>query len=251
MSHDQTVRAVPDLETRLQLRPLYLQARDLLVQRIIDGLWKPGTYLPSEPQLAAELGVSVGTIRKATEDLTGQGLLERQHGRGTRVTAHSSASSRFRFLRFVHPDGRPFHPVAHLIERAVQKPSADDRDNLDLAPRENVLVLTRTRSQNGVRLVYERIALPAKLFQSLALRVNQELTDEVYVLYQVQCGVTIVRTLDQVSIAVASVAMAEALAIDEGSPLLLVRRIAFGLDGRRTEFRQSWTAGLRYQTALD
>ncbi len=90
-----------------------------MLRRIVDGTWKPGSYLPSEPQLATDLGVSIGTIRKAMEDLVGQGLLERQHGRGTQVVPHSSARSRFRFLRFVHPDGRPFSPVAHVLAAGI------------------------------------------------------------------------------------------------------------------------------------
>jgi len=236
---------------RLELRPLYMQARDLLVQRIIDGVWTPGSYLPSEMQLAGELGVSVGTIRKATEDLADQGLLERQHGRGTRVVAHSNASSRFRFLRFVHPDGRPLNPTACLIERSVQKASTDDQEHLGLAAREQALVLVRTRTEAGIALIYERIALPAQMFEQLGIEVGQELQEEVYVLYQKRCGVTIVRTLDQVSVDVACAAAADHLGLTAATPLLKVRRIAFSLDGRRVEFRQSWTDALRYETKLD
>lgn len=236
---------------RLEARPLYSQVRDLLVRQIIEGQWKPGSYLPSEPQLAAEFGVSIGTIRKATEDLASQGLLERQPGRGTRVSAHSSANSRFRFLRFVHPDGRPLEPVARLIARSMGKPTPQDRLHLALAPRDSVVVLTRTRSERGVPLIFERIALPAGPFRKLKLRKGEDMTEEVYVLYQEQCGVTIVGTRDQVSLGFATVPMAQHLAVAVGAPMLAVRRVAFALDGRRAEYRESWTAALAYETDLD
>ena len=48
-------------------RPLYGQVRDTLIRRLVDGVWQPGQPLPSEIQLAAELGVSQGTVRKALE----------------------------------------------------------------------------------------------------------------------------------------------------------------------------------------
>ena len=236
---------------RLELRPLYLQARDLLVQRIIAGVWTPGAYLPSETQLAAELGISIGTIRKATDDLADQGLLERQHGRGTRVVAQTSAKSRFRFLRFIHGDGRPLEPVAHLLARTIEKATDQDRAHLDLASREKVLVLVRIRTDAAVPLVYERIALPAKSFEALGIMVGEELQEEVYVLYQRHCGITIVRTRDRISIDAATAPMAKRISVPIGSALLKVERIALGLDGKRVEYRQSWTAALNYQTELD
>src|SRR3546814_4534762 len=60
-----------------EARPLYAQVRTLLLQRLIEGVWKPGTALPSEMQLAQELGVSQGTVRKALDDLAAENLVIR------------------------------------------------------------------------------------------------------------------------------------------------------------------------------
>lgn len=235
----------------LEARPLYQQTRDLLVKRIIDGIWKPGTYLPSEQQLCAELGVSIGTIRKATEELVAQGLLERQHGRGTQVVAHSSAQSRFRFLRFAHPNGRPLAPVARLLRQSVRTATAEERRQLELPADAKVLSLIRIRSEADHPLVYENVALPAETFKELDLKTGADMVEEIYVFYQERCGVTIVRTIDQVGVALADAAMAPHLGVAAGAPVLHVRRVAFALDGRRVEYRESWTAKLKYQTVLD
>lgn len=241
----------PGRKARLEARPLYQQTRDLLVQRIIDGVWKPGSYLPSEQQLCIELGVSIGTIRKATEELVVQRLLERQHGRGTRVVPHSSAKSRFRFLRFMHPDGRPLEPVALVLSQQVRVANADERRQLDLTVGAKVLSLHRIRSEAGQVLVYEHVALPASMFAKLGLKTGEDIVEEIYVFYQERCGVTIMRTVDEVGLAAADATIAEHLSIAVGTALLHVRRIAFGLDGRRAEYRQSWTARLKYRTALE
>ena len=50
-------------------RPLYLQVRDLLVARIVAGEWRPGGTLPNEVDLARELSVSPGTVRRALEEM--------------------------------------------------------------------------------------------------------------------------------------------------------------------------------------
>jgi GntR family transcriptional regulator len=235
----------------LASRPLYLQARDLMLRRIVDGIWKPGGYLPSEPQLATDLGVSIGTIRKAMEDLVGQGLLERQHGRGTQVVPHSSDRSRFRFLRFVHGDGRPFRPVAHVIAAGVTRADAQDRARLALGAGARVLVLLRTRSEDGVPMVYERIALPADRFAQLGLEAGREMLEEIYVLYQARCGQTVARARDKIATDRASATIAAALGCPPAASLLLVRRVAISLTGAPIEFRQSWTAALHYRSDLD
>ena len=242
-----TQEAAPPIASR----PLYLQARDLLVRRIVEGIWKPGDYLPSETQLAANLGVSIGTIRKATEELVGQGLLERQHGRGTQVVPHSSARSRFRFLRFVYPDGQPVRPVAHLIDQQVEAATESDRSKLGLSEGSDVLVLIRVRSEEGRPLIYERIALPAASFNELRLEPGRDMLEEIYVLYQTRCGATVMRAVDEVQPDAATPIIAAALGCAPGTPLLLVRRTAFSLTGAPIEFRQSWTAFLRYQSDLD
>lgn len=243
--------SVPEPAPPLASRPLYLQARDRLVREIVDGVWKPGDYLPSEAQLAVTFGVSIGTIRRATEELAAQGLLERQHGRGTQVVPHSSDRSRFRFLRFVHPDGRSFRPVAHLIQQSVQPATREDLEHLDLPKNAEVLVLLRTRSEDGVPLIYERIALPAERFSKLHFESGQDMLEEIYVLYQKHSGETVVRAEDDIRADAATRAIATALGCEVGTPLLMVRRVAFSLTGDRVEHRKSWTATLRYRSLLD
>lgn len=65
--------------------PLYLQARDLLTQCILDGEWDVGSPLPSEHDLCVQLGISRGTLRQALAELERQGFVRREQGRGTFV----------------------------------------------------------------------------------------------------------------------------------------------------------------------
>jgi GntR family transcriptional regulator, transcriptional repressor for pyruvate dehydrogenase complex len=57
-----------------------------LEARILDGSLKPGDLLPSERELAKELGVSRPPVREAIQKLAAKGLLSTHHGLGTRVT---------------------------------------------------------------------------------------------------------------------------------------------------------------------
>jgi GntR family transcriptional regulator len=76
--------------TRFQVKPLYMQVRDALLERIKDGSWKPGASLPSEIDLYRQLGVSLGTLRKALGVLESEQLIVREPGRGTFVRDHQA-----------------------------------------------------------------------------------------------------------------------------------------------------------------
>src|SRR6267143_313779 len=65
--------------------PLVSQAAAAIRTRIKTGRWQLGEQLPSEPQLATELGISRGTLRESVRMLISNGLLDRRHGVGTFV----------------------------------------------------------------------------------------------------------------------------------------------------------------------
>lgn len=66
--------------------PPYLRAAQVLRERIRSGEYAPGRRLPSEAELAADLGVAKGTLRKALALLREEGAIETYHGFGSRVT---------------------------------------------------------------------------------------------------------------------------------------------------------------------
>lgn len=66
--------------------PLHLQAQQLLLGLIEDGTYQPGERLPSEVDLAAQLGISRPTLREALLRLEQQGAISRRHGVGTFIT---------------------------------------------------------------------------------------------------------------------------------------------------------------------
>src|SRR3569832_1448704 len=78
--------------------PLYQQIKELILQSLQAGEWKPGEAIPSEIDLAARFRVSQGTVRKAIDELTAENLVVRRQGKGTFVATHSEQHVRYRFL---------------------------------------------------------------------------------------------------------------------------------------------------------
>ena len=67
-------------------RPLYEQIKDQLKDAILQGELAPGDALPSIRALAADLKVSVLTIRRVYDDLEQEGFVTSQVGKGTFVS---------------------------------------------------------------------------------------------------------------------------------------------------------------------
>ena len=84
--------------------PLYRQVK-LELQRLVEGgAYGPGDALPSERDIAAGLGVSIGTLRKAVDELVHEHLLVRRQGKGTFVALHNDDRFLFQFFH-VEPRG--------------------------------------------------------------------------------------------------------------------------------------------------
>ncbi len=66
-------------------RPMYLQITEQIRQRIAVGDWAPGQELPSIRALAADLRVSVITVKRAYLELEAASVIITRHGKGSFV----------------------------------------------------------------------------------------------------------------------------------------------------------------------
>src|SRR5579885_1707641 len=152
---------MPTLERSNPL-PLYYQLKEVLKQQIRQGHLAPHTSIPSEPELVAQYHVSRATVRQALTELVHEGLLYRQHGRGTfvcepRIQQHtlselSSFSDELR-RRGKRPGGMLF--VSELV-----RGSQAVREQLRLTDEEQVVRLERLRTADDVPVAYEINYLP-------------------------------------------------------------------------------------------
>ena len=75
-------------------RPMYLQIIEQITRRIVVGDWKAGELIPSIRQLAADLHVSVITVKRAYLELEREGLIATHHGKGSVVATRTDAAVR-------------------------------------------------------------------------------------------------------------------------------------------------------------
>lgn len=76
-------------------QPAYAQLAALLREKIARGEYRPGTQIPSVPELSATFGVASMTVRQAVDQLSREGAVVRERGRGTFVKPPELASAMF------------------------------------------------------------------------------------------------------------------------------------------------------------
>lgn len=91
-------------------RPLYLQVIEQVRRRVAVGDLVPGAELPSIRQLAADLNVSVITIKRAYLELERDGIIETRQGRGSVVADHPA----------IRPTAQEQELDSHLTRAAEQ-----------------------------------------------------------------------------------------------------------------------------------
>ncbi len=220
----------------LGARPLYRQVRDVLVRRIADGTWTAGQVLPSEPDLATDLGVSQGTVRKALDEMTAENLVVRRQGRGTYVARHDDARIMFQFFKLVPDGSEPQFPESRILKLSVCKAGADAAKRLAMPAGADTVQIERVRSLAGRACILERIVLPRELFPGIEAH---DLPNNLYELYGAAFGVPIGRAGERLKAVAATEEQAKPLDIVAGTPLLSVDRIAYSIDGRPVEWRMS------------
>lgn len=174
--------------------PLHIQVSEMLAREIQAGIYPDGTKLVPERDMAQELEISVGTLRKALADLTEKGLLERVHGSGNYVRRSSEAQTIYGFFRLELLKGGGL-PTADIISLKKQK---KPRDLPAFGSAEFGFRIRRWRKLNGVNAAVEEIWLDGSYAENIS---KSDLPDSLYQYYRQSLNLWINRAEDSVSVA--------------------------------------------------
>ena len=227
--------------------PLYRQIKDLLVQSLDRGEWKPGELIPSEIDLAARFQVSQGTVRKAVDELAAEHLLLRRQGKGTFVATHHEARVRYRFLRLA-PDeeGEAVRAESRILECRRLRAPAEIARALDLRAGETVISIRRLLCMGQVPTVLDDIWLPGSIFRGLTQELLTANKAPLYGLFESEFGVSMVRADEKLRAVAAPAEVCTVLNVAAGAPLLQVDRVSYTYGDRPMEIRRGLYLTDRY-----
>jgi GntR family transcriptional regulator len=219
--------------------PLYRLAKAALLAAIEAGRWTAGSALPSEAALAATLGISIGTLRHAVDELVAERVLVRRQGRGTYVAGHSTERFVFQFFHVERSDGARDAPAVELL--SFERGRLDDEAAAALSrqPGDAAILVENRLALQGRPVVYDRIVLPAVLYRGLTEKRLRDRPSTIYHLYQTAFGITVLRATERVRAVAADRTASRVLGVAPGSAVLQVRRTALSFHDKPVEYRVS------------
>ncbi len=152
----------------IQARTLANQVEDLLRGRIREGVYAPGSRMPSESELSEELGVSRATVRTVLAKLAVNGLILRKQGDGTYVNARVEKISAhlgnvWDFICLIESNG--FSPSIQFISKEIRPATAKEAEILFITPGEQLLSLRRLFYADDIPVILTHNIFPLTLLR--------------------------------------------------------------------------------------
>lgn len=206
--------------------------REELARRIERGEWRPRDRLPSEPDLAASLGVSRATLREALRSLAEDGFVHRIQGSGTFVThrprLRNNLDVNFGVTDLIRSMG--MEPGSREVRVGESASSEEDARALGLELGDPVLSIERVRTADGRPVVFSVDLLPLRVLGNReGLGVDGS---SVYDLLEHEAGIVVQRGVASLRPANADRRLADLLAVPEGTLLLYIHQVDFDGEGR-------------------
>jgi GntR family transcriptional regulator len=209
--------------------------------------------LPSERELAARLGASRATVRKALAELETRGVVRRVQGRAggaflngvdttlrgpEQVAVLGPGRKVQRSLNRVNsvPDmlkSQGFSTGTRVVAALLEMPPAPVAEFLELAADELVASILRVRFADGDSLSLERMYVSSQRFPAL---IECDLQGSMYQLFESRFGVVVGRVEETIEAAAAPPQVAALLGLSDGDPLLKLTRTAHDDGGTPFEY---------------
>jgi GntR family transcriptional regulator len=213
--------------------PLFLQISELLIRDIAAGRLMDGEKLPPEREMAARLGIAVGTLRQALAELVAKGMLTRVQGSGNYIRAVSDPASVYALLRLELAEGGGL-PTARVLSVLRCPKDAGLPTFGDSAEGHRI---RRLRYLSGQLAAVEEIWLDGSYAGVIA---PGDLSESLYLYYRERLGLWIARAEDRVGQGPLPDWAPSEFPHAPGTPLPLITRVSWGQDGRRAEASRTW-----------
>jgi GntR family transcriptional regulator len=205
----------------------YKEVKSAMLAALAAHEWKGGETIPSEKRLAERFGVSIGTLRKAIDELVADNILVRHQGLGTFVAQHQRDRHFFRFFRVVRADGDKTYPTVSLVSFKKAKATRDMAALLNIETGARVFNFLNQLALHGEHVLTENITVAEARFPGLTEATLRERPSTLYNFYQDVFHINVVGTDERVRVALADKLESALLGVEPGAPILEIRRVAY------------------------
>ncbi|GEN54499.1 GntR family transcriptional regulator [Halobacillus faecis] len=228
---------------------LYLQLKELFIDRIHNGQWEADKLIPTEQELMKEFDVSRTTIRQAISILVQEGLVEKKQGRGTIVKPRKLSGNLSQLKGFAEEVlERGQVPRSKLIRAEFKSNLHHEKSMLEVKDDAPILLIERIRLADEVPVALERTCWPKEIGEIL---MKHNLDEARYYEILENYNIYLNRASEKIAAINATIDEADALGIRGGEALLEMTRLSFGVNERPIEYTKTKYRNDQYHYSLE
>lgn len=243
------MKSKPAAVTSLLPVPLYTQIKDILRDRILEGVYKSHEQMPSESELMKVFKVSRITVRQALGDLQKEGLIFKVQGKGSYVSKPKAFQNLARLQGFGEAMATMGYETYSRVIGSQSVPAGSVVGaRLNVAADEMVVEIRRVRFLNREPISVDVSYLPQAVGERL---LREDLAHrDVFLILENDFGLPLGQAELQIEAMLADEALARLLKVVEGAPILRIERLTFTAEGKPLDFEYLYYRGDAFQYRL-
>lgn len=215
---------------------LYIQLKELIIDKIDGGEWKQGEMIPRELDLQEMYNVSRTTVRQALTELVFEGTLERIQGKGTFVAEKKLEPIRPELTGFTEDmEGRGHKVQSIILFKDIVIPNKRVQRALKLGTQDKVWKLDRIRLVDSLPIGYHETFLNSSLTPNAELDKYNFASESLYQAL-VKEEILLGDSEETVEASFPNEVHSKMLGIETPTPVLEIMRISNLKDGKPYEF---------------
>ena len=141
---------------RQTFEPAYVQLVNILKDQIAQGIYLPGSRLPSESELCKRYQVSPMTVRRSINILLDQGIVSTIQGSGTYVKAPDLGKVTFSLEEFHNIFKDKERTKVKILETLIIKADKRTASKLAIAVGDRTILIRRVLFRDGDPILYHK-----------------------------------------------------------------------------------------------
>ncbi|MDN5342228.1 MULTISPECIES: GntR family transcriptional regulator [Oceanotoga] len=227
--------------------PLYKQVMDDLERKIINGVYKIGELIPPEPELMSAYNVSRITIRRAIDDLSKKGYLDKRPGKGTFViNKHISMGTQEKIkLKSFSQKMRDMNIELHTKILSFKRVKVDIKSFDKAIPTNSHYYLLKRQRSINKEIIMEFDTYVSCKYDLEDLLENPKSIVSLYEIFNDR-NIVLRRSVDYMEAILGKDLPDMSFEIEDNIPLLKKTRVSYDVDGDMVEYTEIYYKPSKY-----
>jgi GntR family transcriptional regulator len=232
------------MKNKSYIPPVYIQIKDILIEKINSGEFESGSQLPSEREISETYNISRMTARSALTQLVDLGYAYREKGKGTFVRLPNLERDFVRLSGFSQMlSSKGIKPSNKVVKSGIIEADKKIAQLLETTIGTKVYEIVRVRYGDNIALALEYSYLPVSLFENL-LQYDFE-SNSLYKVIEDIYNYKLKFSKQWIKITTLYNNEATMLNVIEHTPAFLLESISYDMDERVVEATRSLNIGDR------